>query len=166
MKKFVTAGVFASAIALLFPPQAIAQQAGLNDYGATNLGGSAYLTWAFPAARGNAVGYACIVRDTLEGMTNDAYIHRYAIVPVPDNFYYELEPLNAVNIVPGSRGFSARPTEVIPAETLWSNARLDESQEWFEPNIDVDAVGRACVDGGVAGAIEQLEQEHDIQINR
>lgn len=166
MKKFVAAGMFASAIALFLPSEAIAQQSGLSEYGTANLGGSAYLTWAFPTRRGDAVGYACLVRDAIGGMANSAYIHRYAIAPVPGDVYYDLQPLNAVEISPSGQRFAARTTEVIPTETIWSTAPLDESQEWFEASAEVDVVGRACVDGGVAGAIERLEQRHEIQISR
>ncbi|MBD2067355.1 hypothetical protein H6F93_07400 [Leptolyngbya sp. FACHB-671] len=161
MKTFSTLAI-ATTLLTAFPPSAAA----VPEYGASNLGGSTYLTWVFQdRADANGVrGYVCITRDTLGGMARNAFANRYAIVPVPDNFYFELRPLNAVEIYPSGSGWVAEQVEPIPVDDIWANAELDESEEWFAANIPVDDLGRACVDGGIAGTVQQVEQLHQIDV--
>lgn len=161
MKTLLTLAIATSLLAA-FPLSAAA----VPEYEASNLGGSTYVTWAFQdRADANGVqGYACITRDTIGGMTRSAYAHRYAIVSVPEDFFVGLRPLNAVEIYPNGSGWVAEQTEPIPTDVIWANAQLNESEEWFAANISVDDLGRACVDGGIAGAIQQIEQLHQIDI--
>lgn len=138
------------------------QAAIAGDYGANYIGQSFSLTWLFTGSQSNPVGYACLTRDRLGGMTRDVDIHRYRIVADYDHFY--LEPLNSVVIYPEGGRYVAKETESIPEDAFGANAQMDDAEFWYAENEPVEALGRACVDMGVAGAIQEVERMHGIDV--
>jgi hypothetical protein len=145
-----------------------------GEYGAQNLGGSTYLTWLLldvemPPLLPNRpdkvlVGYACVTKDGLASMSQSGFIHRYAIYAEPYTDYRFLESLNGVAIAPGDAGFVARESTPQPPADLWDYAELDGAGAWFVSDIEPDALGLACVNAGVAGALQELQQVHPVPI--
>lgn len=149
---------------------ASASPAFAGEYGSQYFGFSTYLTWSLnddtgtSASLESVVGYACVTKDALESMSRSGSIERYAIYADPtDNTLY-LEPLNGVAIAPGNGGFIARDAAPQPAQSIWDYAQLNAAGSWFLDDTEPDALGLACVDGGIAGALQQLQQDHAMPI--
>lgn len=143
-----------------------------GEYGAANLGGSAYLTWGFtettPIPRGGTEpilrGYACVTQDTLEGMNRTATIHRYQIMLFPGGDHFYLDPLGGVSVFRAETGFVARASTPTPERAIWDRVETDVSGSWFKPDLEPDEMGLACVNSGIAGALRSLEESHNILI--
>lgn len=139
------------------------QAAIAGDYGANYIGQSLSLTWLFTGSQSNPVGYACLTRDRIGGMTRDIDIHRYRIVVAEYDYFY-LEPLNSVAIYPDGGRYVVKETEPISEDAFSGAAELNAAETWYADNETVEALGRACVDMGVAGAIQEVERQHGIDV--
>ncbi|NJN85994.1 MAG: hypothetical protein HC881_06360 [Leptolyngbyaceae cyanobacterium SL_7_1] len=155
-------GLLVVSIGLVLSPTA----AWSNEYGASNLGGSAYLSWVFFDSPRDPIGYACFARDALFGMARTANMNRYAIVQVGNSNELRLEPLNAITVYPDGERYVAEVSEVESPDIFWENVPRDETGTWFESNIEFDEFGAACVNGGIAEGLRYLEQIYDIRINQ
>lgn len=140
-----------------------------GEYGASNFGGSASLTWLFfDSDTSNVslnsppihVGYFCHTRDTLGAMSRTAIVERYEILVYPNSSDYFLEPINGVIVSPSGDTWVAEAIDPNDEQIFWDNAQLNESYDWFMDDQTVDELGRACVDGGIAAAIGVLEAIH------
>ena len=135
-----------------------------NTYGANNLGGSTYLTWVLRSSpsspAGTAIGHACITRDALEAMARTANIERYQILADPQGAHPTLVPLGGIIISPGSNGFVSKALAPTPAEQIWERLELAGQGQGLRSDLTPDEMGKACVDGGIAGALKYLKANH------
>ncbi len=161
MKRSLTfAGVILSAV--------VATPAIAGEYGAANLGGSTYLTWGFtettPIPRGGTEpslrGYACVTQDALEAMSRTAIIHRYQILLAPggDDFY--LSPVGGVAVTRSATRLVATDSTPEPEQAIWDIAETDVGG-WFKSELPPEGMGLACVNSGIAGAMQYLERVHN-----
>lgn len=159
-----------SLISVLSIVLASSAQALPKDEGAKNLGGSMYFSWKIKnpiSGLDNApkiIGYACLTRDTIGGMAQNATMTRYAIKAVPKSDRWWLEYQEGFNVLPGDGSYRAkRTTEGTDAKTLQKNVTNAETG-WFKRDFEADVLGLACINGGLAGGVKQLEKAHDIKI--
>jgi hypothetical protein len=143
-------------------------------YGSNNLGGSTYFSWMLmsqPRAQldvDNSVvsGYACVVKDTLKGMAKTGVVTRYMITGTEKAGDLILKPLNSVTIQPEGKGYKVKdfpPTpETIP--NLMEALADDKQGPWYKSDFAPGKTDRACLEGGVAGALKQIEKEHKIKL--
>ena len=160
-----------SLVSVLSIALASSAQALPKDEGAKNLGGSTYFSWKIKnpiSGLDNApkiIGYACLTRDTIGGMAQNATLSRYAIRAVPKSDRWWLEYQEGFNVLPGDNNSygAKRPTEGIDAKILQEEVTNVETG-WFKRDFEADVLGLACIDGGLSGAVKHLEKTHDIKI--
>ena len=159
-----------SLIGVLSIAVASSAQALPKDEGAKNLGGSTYFSWKIKnpiSGLDNApkiIGYACLTRDTIGGMAQNATVSRYAIKAVPKSDRWWLEYQEGFNVLPGDGSYRAKRTpESTDAKTLQKNVTNAETG-WFKRDFEADVLGLACINGGLSGVVKQLEKTHDIKI--
>jgi hypothetical protein len=135
-----------------------------DTYGANNLGGSTYLTWVLRSSpsrpAGTAIGHACITRDALEAMARTANVERYQILANPQGSHPTLAPLGGVIISPNGSGFGSKTLAPTPEQQIWERLELAGSRRGLRSDLTPDEMGKACVDGGIAGALNYLESIH------
>jgi len=156
--------MFTIAAVVLVPISAHARPA----YYGTNLGGGTYLSWMFldQVNEQGFNGYACVTRDALEGMASTANFERYAIIPPahPEGGP-TLHPLNGVVIYREGEQLVVDEGQPNPPSELFNYAPMNETGVWFDGDPDsVDEMGRACLDGGIAGSVRLLESWHGIDV--
>ncbi|MEB3293267.1 MAG: hypothetical protein VKJ24_08895 [Synechococcales bacterium] len=145
-------------------------------YGSINLGGSAYFSWmqmsqptTKPDADGNLIsGYACTVKDTLKGMAKTATVERYAIIGTEKAGDLKLKPIGGAIIRPEGKGYKVQdypPTpETLP--NLMEALSSKKQGKWYKSDFAPGKLDRACVEGGIVGALKQLEKDHKIKLTR
>ena len=159
-----------SLIGVLSIALASSAQALPKDEGAKNLGGSTYFSWKIKnpiSGLDNApkiIGYACLTRDTIGGMAQNATLSRYAIRAVPKSDQWWLEYQEGFNVLPGDGSYLAKRTiESIDVKTLQKDV-TNPKTGWFKRDFEADVLGLACIDGGISGIVNHLEKTHDIKI--
>lgn len=159
-----------SLIGVLSIALASSAQALPKDEGAKNLGGSTYFSWKIKnpiSGLDNApkiIGYACLTRDTIGGMAQNATLSRYAIRAVPKSDQWWLEYQEGFTVLPGDGSYRIKRTpEGMDAKTLQKNVTNAETG-WFKRDFEADVLGLACINGGLSGVVKQLENAHDIKI--
>ena len=159
-----------SLIGVLSIALASSAQALPKDEGAKDLGGSTYFSWKIKnpiSGLDNApkiIGYACLTHDTIGETAKNATFSRYAIKAVPKSDRWWLEYREGFNVLPGDTGYRAKRTiEDTDAKTLQKNV-TDADTRWFKRDFEMDALGFACINGGISGVVKQLEKTHNIQI--
>ena len=159
-----------SLISVLSIALASAAQALPKDEGAKNLGGSTYFSWKIKnpiSGLDNApkiIGYACLTRDTIGGMAQNATVSRYAIKAVPKSDRWWLEYQEGFNVLPGDGNYRAKKlTEGTDAKTLQKSVTNAETG-WFKRDFEADVLGLACIDRGLSGVVKHLEKTHNIKI--
>lgn len=138
-----------------------------GDYGAANLGGSAYLTWGFtettPVPRGGTEpvlrGYACVTQDALGAMSRTAIIHRYQILLFPGGDNFHLSPVGGVAVTQSATGLVAKDSTPEPEQVIWDRVET-EIGGWFKSELAPEEMGLACVNSGITGALQYLERIH------
>lgn len=159
-----------SLISILSIALASSAQALPKDEGAKNLGGSTYFSWKIKnpiSGLDNApkvIGYACLTRDTIGGIAKNATLSRYAIKAVPKSDRWWLEYQEGFDVLPGDTSYRAKRTiEGMDAKTLQKEVTNAETG-WFKRDFEVDALGFACINGGISGVVKHLEKTHVIKI--
>lgn len=158
------------AIALLGGVALLLSASDANAQYFENYAGQSYaLTWLeidspIPSSDYTLMGYACFTRDTLEAMSATAVINRYEIRGDADYFY--LHPISGATVYLENGSYVAEANEPMAEEEFAAYLETDDAGFWYIGDSEVSDFGRACVDGGIAGALNHLEFTHGIQIQR
>lgn len=154
MKK-LTALAIAGASTVLPISSAIA-----GDYQATHLGGPSFLTWRFNSDFSG--GYLCLTHDALLGMARTTYASRYEIVDTGEVF--QLRPLSGLTITNTGNAYTVEEATPMPVSEIMNTAPQQSEGYWFADNAAPEEVGKACVDGGMAGLLQYVEQAYEINL--
>jgi hypothetical protein len=131
--------------------------------GAVNLGGSSYFSWGLlkPESRDNSqsqvvMGYACRTQNQLEGIAQRASVSRYVIKRGRGSDDWWLESLGGAVIKPTPNGYASETVEGIGGSELKQYV-TDASSGWLKRDMDVDGLGNACINGGIASALKYIQ---------
>ena len=169
--KNITSAVVA-ALATAIAPITISDSAIAQTYGAQYFGASTSLSWilydaTLPTDRSqpSLLSYMCVTRDALGAMANTAVIERYAVYLRP-NGKLLVEPLSAVIVQPLDGGYMARSSDVYLLDDLMAASQADANGDWLLSEYAPAGIEEACLNGGVAGALDELEASHGIYIQQ
>lgn len=132
------------------------------DYGSQHIYSSTDLVWGFlkKPQRNKPVGFACIIDDRLAGMVRQATISRYAIIAIDRSADLDFAPLGAIAITrSGTRKLDIDPD---PGKTYRKALEFDDFN-WYKSEGTPNAIGKACVDGGLSAAEAQVKKLHGIR---
>lgn len=141
------------------------QSAVADEYGSVYLGGTQALSWLFTnsSPQHNLVGYACFVSDGLETMSRTTSIYRYEILAA-DTYLY-MRPLKSAMVYrEGQQYIKREDVQFIEESELRSRAPMDDQGIWFTGSEEVTPMERACLDGGVAAALQEVERSYGINL--
>lgn len=132
-----------------------------GDYQATHLGGPSFLTWRFNSDFSG--GYLCLTHDALFRMARTTYAYRYEIVDVAGETF-TLRPVSGIVITNEGSYYTVEESEPMPVAELMNSPMRNSEGGWFIDNSPPENVGKACVDGGIAGLVQYVEQAYEINL--
>lgn len=164
MKK-VLFGLVAVSIALV----SVQKEAIAASEGAARLGGSTYFAWRVTNPAGSSsrvIGYGCLIRDQISGISKMASVERYEIKRSKGSDEWWIESLGGFVVKPGDEGYQVVRVKASGRSGALSLVQVLQDREtgWLRNDSQVDGLGKACVNGGLGSAVKVINQLHDLSV--
>ncbi len=138
--------------------------------GGARLGGSTYFAWRITNPSGSStkvIGYGCQIRDQIAGVSRMASVERYEIKRSKGSDEWWIESIGGLVVKPGEEGFQAVRVKASGRSDASSLVQVLQDREtgWLRNDSQVNALGKACVNGGLGSAVKVINQLHDLSVS-